>query len=297
MELISTSFQCNNHCIFCAQKGLSAEKFAKDENTLIQKTLEVVGRDSKIAFVGGEPTLHPGLMVAVSAAKEAGASHVLVQTNGRRLAYESFARSLKDAGVSALDISLQGSTPTMHDYHTQVSGSWAQTILGIKRARELGFTIGVSTVITRSNFRHLTEIARLAHHLGAKGFHLNLALPYGEAGKSWARVIPSAEMAGSHLEEAVNLSKNLGLSLLVLGRVFSEDTRDLFAGIGLYQPAEKGTVPFSQKKGTVPFSRPKPGLRERRGTPRTGLELQKLFPEIFTGDELIGGKPPGSAPK
>ena len=297
MELISTSFQCNNHCVFCAQKGLSEKLFAKDEKELLQKTLVAVEKNPRIAFAGGEPTLHPGLIQAVAAAKRAGASHILVQTNGRRLAYESFARSLKDVDVSALDISLQGSTALMHDYHTQVSGSWAQTILGIKRAQELGFSIGISTVITRSNFRHLSEIARLAHHLGAKGLHLNLAAPYGEAGKSWARVIPSSEMARPHLEEAVGVSKNLGLSLLVLGRAFSEDAHDLFAGIGLYQPAEKGTVPFSQKKGTVPFSRPKPGLRERRGTPRTGLELQKLFPEIFTGDELIGGKPPGSAPK
>ncbi len=292
MELSQTSIRCNNHCVFCAQEGLGEEKFAKDENDLLQKTLAAVHKNPRIAFVGGEPTLHPGLIKAVSAAKEGGALHILIQTNARRLAYPAFAESLKNAGANALDISLQGSTPAMHDYHTRVSGSWAQTVLGVKRAKKIGLTVGISTVITRSNFRHLSEIARLAHHLGAEGFHLNLAAAYGEAAKSWARVVPSPEMVRPYLEEAVRVSKNLGLSLMVLGRVFSGEARDLFAGIGLY---EIGTVPISvslsREIGTVPISRPKPGLGERRGPPKTGEELKKLFPEIFTGAELPGGGP------
>ena len=290
MELIPTEFRCNNRCVFCAQDGLSAEGFSKDEKDLVAKAKAACQKDSKIAFVGGEPTLHEGLLAAISAAKESGAAYILIQTNGRRLAYLSFAQNLKNAGADALDISLQGSTGPMHDYHTQTPGSWAQTILGIKRARETGFRIGISTVITRSNFRHLSEIARLAQHLGAEAFHLSLALPYGRAAKSWARVIPLAEMARPHLTKALNLSKSLGLKT-ELGHAFSETTSPLFAGIGPYQRGELETASHSKKSGDASYARPKPGLRERRGPPKTGTKLKELFPEIFTGADIPGGKP------
>ncbi len=290
MELIPTEFRCNNRCVFCAQDGLSTEEFSKDEKDLVAKAKAACQKDSKIAFVGGEPTLHEGLLAAISAAKESGAAYILIQTNGRRLAYLSFAQNLKNAGADALDISLQGSTGPMHDYHTQTPGSWAQTILGIKRARETGFRIGISTVITRSNFRHLSEISRLAQHLGAEAFHLSLALPYGRAAKSWARVIPLAKMARPHLTKALDLSKSLGLKT-ELGQALSETSNPLFAGIGPHQRVELGTVPNSKELGTVPNSRPKPGLRERRGPLKTGTELKELFPEVFTGADIPGGKP------
>ncbi len=168
---------------------------------------------NSIAFVGGEPTLSGNLLEAVSKAKKSGVEWVLLQTNARRLAYPGYAEILARAGVNALDASLQGSTPAMHDYHTQVPGSWTQTMLGLRRAKEAGIVFGISTVVTRSNFRHLEEIVRLAHHWGALAIHWELAQPYGQASLNADQVIPAPELAMEFIVPAVRLALQLGLGL------------------------------------------------------------------------------------
>src|SRR5262245_8508013 len=142
MRLVAFGYRCNNACIFCAQGALRDGEVAPVEAAAVERTLASLGDGESVAFVGGEPTLDDRLLPWVAAAVRRGASLIIVQTNGRRLAYPAYARALAEAasvepprGALRLDVSLHGSTEAMHDYHTQVSGSFRQTLTGITNAR------------------------------------------------------------------------------------------------------------------------------------------------------------------
>jgi len=192
MRVVALGFSCNNACVFCAQGELRAN--VANDDAAIDAELERIVPGETVAFVGGEPTLHDRLPEWIHEAEARGAGRVVLQTNGRRLAYASYASALRAASKRlSLDVSLHGATEAMHDYHTSVAVSFKQTVLGLRNARAHGLEIGVTMVITRSSFRHLSEIVRVAHACGASAVHFAVAEPYGRAGRSADRVVPALE--------------------------------------------------------------------------------------------------------
>ena len=231
MRLVSLGFRCNNACVFCAQGKLREQDTAGERD--VELAIRSVEPGEVVAFVGGEPTLHERLPDWMRAAHLRGARRVLVQTNGRRLAYRSYTRELALASDRlALDVALHGSSEAMHDYHTQVPGSFVQTVRGLRNARDEGLATAITTVVTRSSFRHLVDVVRLAQAVGVDAVHLDLAERVGSAARDAARVVPSAELASQHIARAAAEARRLGLGVLVLDEASSADVRDRFAGIG-----------------------------------------------------------------
>ncbi|APR83775.1 Radical SAM domain heme biosynthesis protein [Minicystis rosea] len=225
---ITVGFACNNACVFCAQ----GERRAGSRPD-IDAQLAAITAGDVVAFQGGEPTIHDDLPAWIRAAVARGAARVIVQTNGRRLAYKSYAIALREAApVLVLDVSLHGSSAAMHEYHTGVPDSFAHTMLGLRHARAARIPFGVTTVITRSSFRHLPEIVRLAHSAGAAAIHLADALPFGRAARDRARVIPAEAMVAPYRSRAVAEAQRLGLAVIVGDRTWEPAAAPIFAGIG-----------------------------------------------------------------
>jgi MoaA/NifB/PqqE/SkfB family radical SAM enzyme len=235
MRRITVGFACNNACVFCAQGELRAAGRSFD----VPAAIAAIEPGETVAFQGGEPTLCEDLPAWIRAAEARGAARVIVQTNGRRLAYASYARALREASAKlALDVSLHGSNGAMHDYHTGVPQSFAQTVQGLRHARASLLAFGVTTVVTRSNFRHLGEIVRIAHAAGAAAIHFAEAAPLGRALRDRARVVPAPEMVAPHLARAAADAQRLGLAVMVGERVTSDVAASFFAGTGETDPKE-----------------------------------------------------------
>ncbi len=241
MRAVWLTLACNNACAFCPQQEARTSPgggFFSSE--AIQDRLREAARlDKTVALVGGEPTLHPELFAFARLAREAGAEALVVQTNGRRLAYSSYARGLVEAGVTAVDISLHGTTAVMHEFHTRTAGSFAQTLTGIGVARGAGLRVGVTCVLTRSNYRHAPELVRLAAARGARAVQFAPAqqLPGGATLAPSLR--PPAEMARPYLGEASRVARALGVELLQEGST-SPALGGLFAGVGQATPKLRG---------------------------------------------------------
>ena len=119
MRVVALGFACNNACIFCAQGDLRSRGAEIDEAPIAAE-LASIQPGEIVAFVGGEPTLAARLPDWIEEASRRGAARVVVQTNGRRLAYRAYARELASVGKSgahsggptcvALDVSLHGSS-------------------------------------------------------------------------------------------------------------------------------------------------------------------------------------------
>ncbi len=193
MDLRNLGLPCNNHCVFCAQRGL-------DE---AEESLETQGQPGVVAFVGGEPTVDPELETNVRGARDRGATKVLVQTNGRRLAYAAYLDGLIEAGVTHFEVSLHGPDPKIHDYHTSSEGSFKQTVRGILNLAKRDIELSVTTVVTRSNFRHLDALARLLRKLKVKAWLLTAARPIGAAEFDASSVPPRLGMLPRYLKPAI----------------------------------------------------------------------------------------------
>jgi MoaA/NifB/PqqE/SkfB family radical SAM enzyme len=161
---------------------------------------------------------------------------VLLQTNGRRLAYPSYVASLVAAAPGlALDVSLLGSTAAMHDYHTRTPGSFAQTAKGIRNASSQKLRVGVTVVVTRSNYRHLVDIVRLARALGADAIHVARLEPAGEVLAHPHRLTPNALLTAPHVDAALAEAGRLGMTAIV-GDPSATALAGRFAGTGVVAP-------------------------------------------------------------
>lgn len=207
---------CNNACSFCAQGSLRERS---DSPAGVSEALErgFASGCRAVAFAGGEPTLHDELPDWVRAAVAIGFERVLVQTNGRRLAYSGFAARLVDAGVTGLDVSLHGAVPAVHDYHTRVPGSFLHTVKGLSNATGLPVEPGVTTVVTRSNFRHLGSVVALLARLGVRHWHASATRGFGGAAAGFDRLVPRFAMVRAHLEGALERCRRAGIHSLLSG--------------------------------------------------------------------------------
>jgi len=229
VRAISLGFACNNACVFCAQGALRVTEPRAGVEAVEQALVEARPGES-VALVGGEPTLFEELPRWIEALGARGVASIVVQTNGRRLAYRAYAARLAATSRALrLDVSLPGSTAPMHDWHTAVAGSFSQTIAGMRSARAVGIPFGVTIVATRANYRHLSEIVRVAHAVGAAAVHLRPVADVGRAAQGPVAAPPA--LLAPHLARALGEARRLGLSAFEgAGPVAG------FAGLGIVEP-------------------------------------------------------------
>jgi pyruvate-formate lyase-activating enzyme len=205
--------RCNNGCRACPLEERAVE--AEDVGPAL-----AAGRAAgceRVIFVGGEPTVHDGLTEWIGAAADAGYRAVGLQTNGRRLAYPRYARKLVDAGLQTADVSLHGPRAAIHDHHTRAPDSFRQTIAGLGAARAAGLAVGVTSVVTRSNHRHLVELVQLVATLRVDALHLTVARPVGGAAARFDAVVPRLALVAPHLRAAAEAARRLRVLLVVSG--------------------------------------------------------------------------------
>jgi radical SAM protein with 4Fe4S-binding SPASM domain len=80
---------------------------------------------------------------------------------------EGMAKKLREAGVMAVAISVDGVDAVTHDSFRGVSGAFEQTLKGIEACRNAGLPFQLNMVIRKDNFSQLGDMLRLAVDLGA----------------------------------------------------------------------------------------------------------------------------------
>lgn len=204
--------RCNNACVFCGRP----EDEAVDRGAFTRALEDLRGTTPGITLVGGEPTLRDDLPAIVHEARALGFAQVGVQTNGRALT-PALAAALVEAGLTDVHVSLHGSEPAVHDYHTGVSGSFLQTIAGIAAARAAKLTVVVTTVLTRSSYRSLALVPRLLSTRGVAAWHIAVPHANGRAASAFDRVVPRLGLAVPFALHALKAAETLRLPAFVSG--------------------------------------------------------------------------------
>jgi uncharacterized radical SAM superfamily Fe-S cluster-containing enzyme len=94
--LVEITTRCNLGCPICfADAGTGYDLSVAQVEAILDRFLETEGQPEIVQISGGEPTIHPHLLDIMAAAKARDIRHVMLNTNGLRLAREpDFVRQL-----------------------------------------------------------------------------------------------------------------------------------------------------------------------------------------------------------
>jgi len=163
-----TNFDCNLACDYCCAKSSpQAARRALGVDVVRRLAQEAVEADvSELILTGGEPFLLPDLDELVAACTDVLPTTLL--TNGMLLRAGRLERLRRmDRERLTLQISLDSSTPDLHDLH-RGRGTWSKAVAGIRTAREEAFRVRVAATLSADDQRGLTEFHDFLESIGVR---------------------------------------------------------------------------------------------------------------------------------
>lgn len=165
-NLFFVTGKCNSNCIMCPSAD-SSRKYGDVTNVehLIEVAEHIPSDAKHLTVTGGEPFLSGEeiFKFILFLREKFIETEFLFLTNGRIFALEKYANLLKETVPynSIFAIPIHGSTNVLHDHITQVSGSFKQTMIGIKRLLRMGIKIEIRIVVSKLNSMDIDNIANL----------------------------------------------------------------------------------------------------------------------------------------
>jgi radical SAM protein len=129
-------------------------------------------------FTGGDPLKRKDVFELIRYAADQGVMVALTPSATPLLTREAIFK-LKEAGLVRLGISLDGSTPEIHDAFRGLPGAWARTIQAIEWANEAGIPIQVHSTISRHNAHDLDNLCALFEKLAIVMWNVFFLVPVG----------------------------------------------------------------------------------------------------------------------
>lgn len=208
---LKVGFSCNNHCLFCVQ-GKKRSRYPDKSAARIKQEMDSAIKDCLgLVLTGGEPTVRPDILELVSYAKKLGFKLTQIQSNGRMFSYKKFCEELVKAGANEFGPALHGHTDELHDHLTGVPGSFKQVVRGIKNLKSLGQAVLTNTVVTKSNFRHLPQIAELLVSLGVDQYQFAFVHPLGSAARNFSGIVPRMTLAEPFVKKGLDVGIRAGV--------------------------------------------------------------------------------------
>lgn len=112
-----------------------------------------------LVLTGGDPIKRPDIYDIITYANNKGL-RVAMTPSGTPLMTPSVVKKLKEAGLSRLAISLDGSHADLHDTFRQVPGSFQWTMQAIQAAHDVGLPVQINTTMTRYNFSDFSNLVQ-----------------------------------------------------------------------------------------------------------------------------------------
>lgn len=167
------------HCRAEAAPGRDSKELTTDEATTLMSQVADFGKPAPIFIItGGDPFERADIYELVRRGKELGLPMAVSPSGTPKLSRESLTK-LKDAGASAISLSLDGASAEVHDGFRRVPGTFDRTITGWREARELGLRVQINSTVTKSTVHELPDLLRLVIELGAMTWSAFLLVPTG----------------------------------------------------------------------------------------------------------------------
>jgi radical SAM protein with 4Fe4S-binding SPASM domain len=177
---LALTFKCQNDCVHCYAGGPH-----ETAELTTSQWKEVIDRLSQIGvfiltFTGGEPTLREDLPELLHYAQAKGMVTGLI-TNGRKLKDKEYVKTLEEAGLDFVQITLESHKPKIHDLMTAAKGSWKETVVGIKNAVRSQIYVTTNTTLSKYNAPEFLRTIDYVKELGVAAFGCNSLIYSGKA--------------------------------------------------------------------------------------------------------------------
>jgi len=173
---ISITEECPNRCAHCAlpDSGKKLQLLPETVKNLIDQILDL--GTTLVIFDGGEPALYRELPELVESVDDRAISTLF--TSGAGFTAD-LARRLKEAGLYAVNVSLDSPLPEEHDALRGRRGVFQDAMDAIENALRAGLLVDLYVVLRRENLHHLQEFYELALRTGAHELTFFEVVPTG----------------------------------------------------------------------------------------------------------------------
>lgn len=179
------------HCRAEAVKFRHPDELNGTEGLHLLERLAAFGDPKpRVVFTGGDPFKRPDLWTLIVAAQALGLG-VSVAPSATLLLGAEEIRGLKVAGVEAISLSLDGSTPDRHDAFRGVAGTFERTLVAAQAARDVDLPFQINTLVAEETLDDLPAIYLLATRLGAARWSLFFLVSVGR-GRVLEQITPAA---------------------------------------------------------------------------------------------------------
>ena len=188
--MLDLTGRCDRHCLFCYVP--SNERVLRDPPTAsLVNLVKKLGHwgVQEILYLGGEPTIHPGLREILEAGAEMGILQRLV-THGGPVDLP-LARQLAQVKAE-VGVSLHGTSPDLHNVLAGVPGAFRARLGWARVLVNAGVSSYVAFSPTRMNGTELLDLAsflRGRYGEGVRFMNVNRLLPYGYAAQDVHNVL------------------------------------------------------------------------------------------------------------
>ncbi len=165
------------HCRAAAQPIAHPDELTNAEGKALIDQIAAMGVPIFV-FTGGDPLKRADVFELIRYAADKGV-HVALTPSATPLLTREAIFKLKEAGLVRLGISLDGSTPEIHDTFRGLSGAYARTIQAIEWANEAGIPIQVHTTISRHNAHDLDNLCALFEKMAIVMWNVFFLVPVG----------------------------------------------------------------------------------------------------------------------
>lgn len=177
---LALTYRCNNDCAHCYNER--ERSFPELDTSCWKKILDRLWELGipHIVFTGGEPTLRSDLPELIAHAESNGQITGL-NTNARRLSNETYVKTLVDAGLDHVQITVESCDEAVHDRMVDAPGAFRQTIQGLRNALATSLYVMTNTTMLQTNVHKIPETLEFLGDLGVPTIGLNALIYSGRA--------------------------------------------------------------------------------------------------------------------
>ncbi|MGE3511740.1 MAG: radical SAM protein [Vicinamibacterales bacterium] len=177
-----TTRACDLACRHCRAEAAPdrdpAELTADEGVALLNQLSGFGGALPHLVLTGGDPLKRPDLFSLIAAARGLG-FRVSVAPSATPLLTEDALRRLKDSGIDAISLSLDGSTAARHDALRGIPGTYDQTLEAARTARAIGVPFQVNTLVCAETIEDMPSIHAQVVEMGAARWSLFFLVTVG----------------------------------------------------------------------------------------------------------------------
>jgi radical SAM protein len=172
---------CDLACRHCRAEAMpqpAADELSTAECHTVIAALARAPRPPHVIFTGGDPLKRPDLLDLIRTAVGCGLGVSLAPSATFGITHDTVT-SVKEAGVSAMSLSIDGPTAAHHDALRGVLGCFGWTLAAARRIVAAGIPLQINTLVTADTEPWLDEIAKVVASLRAARWSLFFLVAVG----------------------------------------------------------------------------------------------------------------------